>query len=110
MSAIDGRTTGAKRRREVLHPAPALIVPARQDALAAGISARYVLFDRWFTTARLVGDIVHRMGRDVIGMVKASLHLYYEFEGRRWTLNHLYRHLHAQWSPHNMMGRVSLRC
>lgn len=104
VSAIDGRTTGAKRRREALQPAPALVVQALQDALAAGISARYVLFDRWFTTARLVGDIVHRTGLHVIGMVKASPHLYYEFEGRRWTLNQLYRHLQRQWSRHNVMG------
>jgi hypothetical protein len=28
---------------------------------------RYVLFDRWFTAARLVCDIVHQTGLRVIG-------------------------------------------
>ena len=106
VSPIDGRTVGAKRRREALESAPAVVVQALQDALAAGITARYVLFDRWFTTARLVGDIVHQTGLPVIGMVKAAPHRYYEFQGRRWTLPQWYRHLRGQWSRHAVMGSV----
>ena len=106
VSSIDKRTVGAKRRREALQSAPALVVQGLQEALAAGLSARSVLFDRWFTTIHLVGDIVHQTGLHVIGMVKASPHLYYEFEGRRWTLNPLYRHLRGQWSRHTLMGSL----
>jgi hypothetical protein len=72
VSSIDGRTIGARRRREVDQPAPTMVVQLLQEALAAGVTARFVLFDRWFTTGKLVAKIRQATGLDVIGMVKAS--------------------------------------
>jgi hypothetical protein len=51
-SQVDKRSVGARRRREALESAPTLVVRALRDALQVGITARYVLFDRWFTTGQ----------------------------------------------------------
>lgn len=95
VSPIDARTVGARRRREVIQPAPSMVVQLLQEALTAGISARFVLFDRWFTTGKLVANIRQTTGLHVIGMVKASPHVYYEYSGGprpgRYTLTQLYR-------------------
>ncbi len=93
VTPIDGRTVGARRRREAEETAPTLVVRMLQDALNAGISARFVLFDRWFTTGKLVANLVHTTGVDVIGMAKASPNVYYTYQGRSYTLSQFYRRL-----------------
>lgn len=57
-------------------------------ALAAGITASYVLMDSWFTHAPLIGAIVER-GLDVIGMVKAD-NKRYQVGQQRLSLQELY--------------------
>ncbi len=105
MSAIDWRTVGARRRREAEEAAPTLVVRALQDALRAGITARFVLFDRWFTTGKLVAEIVRTTGLDVIGMVKASPHIRYTYRDRHLTLNPLYRQVvRSRWARTDLIG------
>ena len=105
VSAIDRRTVGARRRREAEEAAPTLVVRALQDALRAGITARFVLFDRWFTTGKLVAEIVRTTGLDVIGMVKASPHIRYTYRDRHLTLNPLYRQVvRSRWARTDLIG------
>lgn len=68
---IDRRTHGYRHRVEALRPAPEIIPFILDQALAAGMSASYVLMDSWFTYAPLIQAILDR-GLDVIGMVKAD--------------------------------------
>lgn len=85
---IDKRTCGYQRRLEALKSAPEIIPTMIDRALAAGISASYVLMDSWFTYAPLVQKIVER-GLDVIGMVKPVNQRY--LVGDRWlNLKELY--------------------
>ncbi|CAG7659042.1 IS4 family transposase ISDha5 [Paenibacillus allorhizosphaerae] len=57
-------------------------------ALAAGVSASYVLMDSWFTHAPLIGEVVAR-GLDVIGMVKND-NKRFLVQGRKLSLKDLY--------------------
>ncbi|WP_067937138.1 IS4 family transposase [Alicyclobacillus kakegawensis] len=86
--SIDKRTHGYKRRMEALRPAPELIPAMIDRALAAGMTASYVLMDSWFTHAPLIQSILDK-GLDVIGMVKAD-NKRYLVNGRRLSLQELY--------------------
>jgi DDE superfamily endonuclease len=85
---IDKRTSGYKRRLEALMPAPELIPAMIDRALAAGMTATYVLMDSWFTHAPLIGEIMKR-GLDVIGMVKSD-NKRYNVGKSRLSLQELY--------------------
>lgn len=52
--------------------APELILHMLSRAIAAGHTAKYVLFDSWFATPKGVMDIKNHLGMDVIAMVKKS--------------------------------------
>lgn len=67
-SDIVKRTSGYKRRVNVLQTAPEQIPDMVRRALSNGINAEYVLMDSWFTMPPLVKAIVEQ-GLDVIGMV-----------------------------------------
>jgi len=86
---IDKRTSGYKRRTEALRRAPELIPSMIDHALAAGMTASYVLMDSWFTYAPLIGAITQR-GLDVIGMVKPTNQRYL-VNGKKLSLKELYR-------------------
>lgn len=76
-----------------------------QHALDAGLEAAYVVCDRWFTTPKLVSQIVHDTGCDVIGMLKNSS-LRFTWHGRSYTLAQLYRAIRVEWSRHDLQGSV----
>lgn len=88
IDAIDKRTSGYKRRLEALKPAPEVIPAMIDRALAAGMTASYVLMDSWFTHAPLIGAIIER-GLDVIGMVKPD-NKRYRVNQHRLSLQELY--------------------
>ncbi|WP_218091042.1 IS4 family transposase, partial [Paenibacillus solanacearum] len=68
-AGIDKRSSGYKRRKEALQTAPVNITAMLDRAIAAGMSASYVLMDSWFTHAPLIQEIRDR-NLHVIGMVK----------------------------------------
>lgn len=119
--AIDKRTHGYKRRMEALRPAPEIIPAMLDRALAAGMTASYVLMDSWFTYAPLIQAILDR-GLDVIGMVKAD-NKRYLIGGRPLSLQELYyaatpvqginkgilRSIHTQLSPGIAVRMVFVR-
>jgi len=85
---IDKRTSGYKRRTESLRRSTELVPLMLDQALAAGMTASYVLMDSWFTFAPLIREITQR-GLDVIGMVK-STNQRYLVNGRKLSLKELY--------------------
>lgn len=85
---IDKRTSGYKRRLEALLPGPQVITAMLDRAIAAGLSASYVLMDSWFTHAPLIQQILDR-GLHVIGMVKND-NKRYLVDGKRLSLKALY--------------------
>ena len=63
------------------------------EAQAAGLKARYVLFDSWFAFPRLLRQIVQDRNLHVVARVKAMKTIRYTYEGKRYTLKELYAHV-----------------
>ena len=77
----DGRTPAGKIRKQACMKAPELILTMLSQAVAAGHTAKYVLFDSWFATPKGIMDIKNHLRMDVIAMVKKSGKVYYEYDG-----------------------------
>jgi hypothetical protein len=90
---IDKRTVGYRRRRERWQKAPDVVLQLLAEGQAAGLKARYVLFDSWFSTPRLLRQIVAERQLHVVAMVKAMKTIRYTYGGKRYTLKELYTHL-----------------
>lgn len=60
-----------------------------KEALGEGISAKYVLFDSWFSNPRQLLDILV-LKLHAIAMIKRSAKCYYEFEGKRMTVKQIF--------------------
>ncbi|WP_206920077.1 IS4 family transposase [Alicyclobacillus acidoterrestris] len=88
--SIDKRTTGYKRRRESTMKATDVMFELLSQAQSAGVKAKYLLFDSWFAYPSVILRVITGHAMNVICMLKAMPHVYYEFEGRRVTLNQLY--------------------
>ena len=88
VEGIDKRTSGFKRRIESVLPAPQVIPTMIDRAIAAGVSAQYILMDSWFTHAPLIQAVLQR-GLDVIGRVKADNKRYLVGQ-QRLSLQELY--------------------
>ncbi|MDF1618856.1 IS4 family transposase, partial [Petrocella sp. FN5] len=84
---IDKRTNGYKRRKDALLKKPEAAVQLIKEALAAGVSADYVLMDTWFTTEPMIKAILNE-GLDVVGMVKKG-NAKYCYKGKRYSLKEL---------------------
>lgn len=90
---IDKRTVGYRRRRESWQKSPDVVLQLLGEAQAAGLKARYVLFDSWFAFPRLLRQIVQDRNLHVVAMVKAMKTIRYTYEGKRYTLKELYAHV-----------------
>jgi hypothetical protein len=70
--------------------APELILQMLSQAIAAGHTAKYVLFDSWFATPKGIMDIKDRLHMDVIAMVKKSGKVYYEYDGEQHDVKEIF--------------------
>ena len=59
-------------------------------ATASGLTAKYVLFDRWFSNPAQILDIKSR-DMDVIAMLKKSSKIKYEYNGEKQNIKQIYR-------------------
>ena len=60
-----------------------------KETLGEGISAKYFLFDSWFSNPRQLLDILG-LKLHAIAMIKRSAKCYYEFEGKRMTVKQIF--------------------
>lgn len=85
----DGRSLAAKRRKLARTKGTEVMIELLKNALAAGHTADYVLFDTWFSNpAQLL--TVKGLGLDAIAMIKKSKKIYYEYEGERLSINRIF--------------------
>jgi hypothetical protein len=101
---IDKRTVGYKRRIEALRKKPDVSVSLIDNALAAGISADYVLFDSWFTNEPMLLALKVRE-LDVIGMVKNNKQKY-TYRGESLDLKAIYSRLPIRKKGSEIIGSV----
>ncbi|WP_068557791.1 IS4 family transposase, partial [Thermotalea metallivorans] len=88
--SIDKRTVGFKRRKNALSTSPDSALAMLKQAIAAGIKAKYVLFDSWFSFPATIIKVC-KMNLDVIAMLKDTPKIYYTFNGEKKSLREIYR-------------------
>ena len=86
----DGRTIAAQIRKQSQQKAPDIILDMLKKAIRAGHSARYVLFDSWFSTPKGITAIKKELALDVIAMVKKSSKVFYEYQGEQLDIKKIY--------------------
>jgi len=85
-AGIDKRKSGYKRRQEAVCHKPDAAMTMIRNALKAGIQARYILMDTWFTNKPFINNILGE-GLDVTGMLKDNKQLYhYHYQDRMYNL------------------------
>ena len=68
----DGRSLAGRRRRQSRRKATDVMVELLHSAQCAGITARYVLFDSWFSAPKTMIALKNQEHLDTIAMVKKS--------------------------------------
>ena len=86
---IDKRTTGYQNRLAAMMQKPDAAIALIRNALNAGIVARYLLMDTWFTVEPFIKRVLAE-GLDVIGMLKDNKQQYW-YKGRLYGLRELSR-------------------
>ena len=86
---LDGRTLAARRRKQARSKATDVMVTLIRDALQAGIRAKYVLFDSWFSNPKQILQL-KEMGLDTIAMVKKSSKITYLCQGEKRNIKQIY--------------------
>lgn len=89
-SSIDKRTIGFKYRNNAMSTSPESALAMLKQAVVAGIKAKYVLFDSWFSFPATIIKVC-KMNLDVIAMLKDTSKIYYSFNGERKSLREIYR-------------------
>jgi len=89
--SLDKRCCAYQRRKEAITKSTELLEAMVKRILAKGIHAQYLLMDSWFmmpaTITALAGQI------DVIGMVKNTPKVHYDYMGERVDIKTIYRRL-----------------
>ena len=85
----DGRSLAAKRRKLAQTKGTEVMIELLKTAQSTGHHANYVLFDTWFSSpAQLVA--VKSLGLDSIAMIRKSSRIYYEYEGKQFSINKIF--------------------
>lgn len=85
----DKRTLAYKIRKDARTPAPELVLKMLKEAKDAGHKAKTVLFDSWFSTPKLITDIVKQLSLNCIGMLKKN-RTRYEYNDEVLSLTAIY--------------------
>ena len=88
---LDKRCCAYRRRKEATTKATALLEPMVKRILNAGIQAKYLLMDSWFTMPATVITLAQHI--NVIGMVKKSSKIHYTYNGKDLDVTAIYRRL-----------------
>ena len=86
----DGRSLAGKRRVQSRRKATDVMVELLRSAQAAGISAKYVLFDSWFSSPKSVLTIKKELRLDTIAMIKKSSKIRYGYNGESFNIKKIY--------------------
>ncbi len=89
---IDQRCCGGIRRKEAVQKSTAVLPAMVKRALTVTrVKARRLLLDSWFSFPKVIHDLLEHI--DVICMVKDHARVYYNYQGRKYRLSHLYNNL-----------------
>ena len=86
---VDKRTVGYKRRKLSMEKGTHAMLTLMDAAKKAGIPAKYVLFDSWFSSPSTL-HAVKNTGYDVIGMIKKTPKMFFRHNGEDLSLTSIY--------------------
>ena len=104
---IDKRTNGYKTRMSAIMQKPDAALQMIRAALDAGISARYILMDTWFTNEPFIKNIMAE-GHDVIGMLKNNRQMYH-YKGKLYNLDALAAYFARMSTPGDIFGSAVVK-
>ena len=85
----DGRSLAGKRRLQARRKATDVMVELVHAAQGAGITARYILFDSWFSAPKTILALKKREHLDTIAMLKKNK-TKYTYNGERCNVKQIY--------------------
>ena len=86
---LDKRSIGYKIRQEAVTKAPDVLFGMLKQAKKAGVAAKHVLFDSWFSYPSTMITI-KQIGFFVVGRLKRAKNIMYLVNGEKMTLNQIY--------------------
>ena len=89
-SSYDGRSLAGKRRRQSRRKATEVMLELIHMAQKSVLSAKYVLFDSWFSSPKVVAALKQELGLDTIAMVKKSSKIKYGYQDGRFNIKEIY--------------------
>lgn len=85
----DARSLAGRRRRQSRRKATDVMVELIHSAQCAGITARYVLFDSWFSAPKTIITLKMQEHLDTIAMMKKSK-AKYSYQGEKLNVKEIY--------------------
>ncbi len=90
-ASFDGRSLAGKRRKESRRKATEVLIDLIRAAQSSGVSAKYVLFDSWFSSPKTITALKTNCELDTIAMVKKSSKIKYGYQGGRYSIKEIYK-------------------
>ena len=87
---FDQRSLAAKRRHQALSKATDVMLDMLKMAIKTGHSAKYVLFDTWFSNPKDIIRIYSECNLNTIAMIKKSSKVFYEYDGKRMNIKQIF--------------------
>ena len=87
---VNKQTFGAKIREMAQSKATEVLLQLIQEAQAAGIKAKYVLFDSWFTYPKTILAL-KKMHLDTVAMVKKADNIQFLYNGKMLSSKQIYQ-------------------
>ena len=88
---FDGRSLAGKRRRQSRRKATEVMIDLLKAARSSGISAKYVLFDSWFSSPKTITVLKTHCELDTIAMVKKSSKIKYGYQDGKYNIKEIYK-------------------
>ena len=88
---FDDRSLAGKRRKQSRRKATEVMIDLVKTAQLSGVSAKYVLFDSWFSSPKTITALKTDCGLDTIAVVKKSSKIQYGYQDGRYNIKEIYR-------------------
>ena len=87
---VNNKTFGAKIRNMAQSKATDVLLLLIQEALSAGVKAKYVLFDSWFAYPKTILAL-KKMQLDTVAMVKKANNIQFLYQGKMLSNKEIYK-------------------
>ncbi len=91
-SITDQRTIAGQRRSQAQRKMNEVVLELISQALRLGVTAKYVLFDSWYSSPQMFWHL-KELGLESVAILKRSSKVYYRYRGRNYSIKALYQRL-----------------